>query len=328
MMRCTRLFAVLIVCVGVLVFWSTGSGEALAQQSSVEKDKSASEQAPTGSAICTRCHDQDDPYAVLAIAKTRHGVKADRRTPTCQGCHGESDDHVKKNPGEGKKRAAPDVSFGPSNRSPVPRQGEACLACHRGGKVLHWSGSPHESRDVACANCHQIHTGRDPVLTKATQPEVCFTCHKTQRADIHKTSHHPLKEGKMGCSDCHNPHGSPAPTMLVKNTVTETCFTCHAEKRGPFLWEHPAVNEDCTNCHTPHGSNNKTLLKARPPFLCQSCHATNNHAGTAFSGRQLAPALGGTTPPGPSGFLLGKSCLDCHSQIHGSNHPSGVKFQR
>jgi hypothetical protein len=26
--------------------------------------------------------------------------------------------------------------------------------------------------------------------------------------------------------------------------------------------------------------------------------------------------------------LLAKSCLNCHSQVHGSNHPSGVKFMR
>jgi hypothetical protein len=27
-------------------------------------------------------------------------------------------------------------------------------------------------------------------------------------------------------------------------------------------------------------------------------------------------------------LLLGGSCLNCHSQIHGSNHPSGAGFAR
>jgi len=31
---------------------------------------------------------------------------------------------------------------------------------------------------------------------------------------------------------------------------------------------------------------------------------------------------------GGSAFLLAGSCLNCHSQIHGSNHPSGVKLMR
>ena len=30
----------------------------------------------------------------------------------------------------------------------------------------------------------------------------------------------------------------------------------------------------------------------------------------------------------PSRFLLGQSCLNCHSQVHGSNHPSGSKLMR
>ena len=49
------------------------------------------------------------------------------------------------------------------------------------------------------------------VLNKVTQPEVCFACHKTQRAQIHQISTHPILAGKMACSDCHNPHGSTGP---------------------------------------------------------------------------------------------------------------------
>ncbi len=281
--------------------------------------------ALTGDAACTRCHDYNDPYDVLAISQSRHGVKGDRRTPGCQGCHGESIEHIRQESGAGNRRAAPTISYGPSNRSPAERQDEACLACHRGGSVLHWSGSPHQIRDVPCSNCHQIHAAQDRALAKRTQPEVCFNCHKNQRADVHKFSRHPLREGKMGCSDCHNPHGSTAVRMMQKPGITETCFTCHAEKRGPFLWEHPAVNEDCTNCHTPHGSNNRSLLKVRPPFLCQQCHSTTNHSNVAFSGLNVAPGLGGSAA---SVFMVGKSCLNCHSSIHGSNHPAGVKFQR
>ena len=31
--------------------------------------------------VCTRCHDENDNKAVLSIYQTRHGVKADARTP-------------------------------------------------------------------------------------------------------------------------------------------------------------------------------------------------------------------------------------------------------
>ena len=36
--------------------------------------------------------------------------------------------------------------------------------------------------------------------------------------------------------------------------------------------------------------------------------------------------LGGTA--GGSVFLLAGGCTNCHSQVHGSNHPSGAKLMR
>ena len=70
---------------------------------------------------------------------------------------------------------------------------------------------------------------RDAVLAKSTEPEVCYACHKQQRADAHKTSSHPVGYGRMTCSDCHNPHGSTNPAMLVKATLNLTFTSCDAE---------------------------------------------------------------------------------------------------
>jgi DmsE family decaheme c-type cytochrome len=165
------------------------------------------------------------------------------------------------------------------------------------------------------------------VRDKKTQPEVCFTCHKEQRGDSHKISHHPIGEGKVVCSDCHNPHGSAGPKLLKKNTVTETCYTCHAEKRGPLLWEHQPVAEDCTNCHTPHGSNIAPLLKSRPPFLCDECH-DGPHASVTPVGRNAAGTQGGLTTTLPSESYTGRACMNCHSMVHGSNSPAGAFLHR
>ena len=118
------------------------------------------------------------------------------------------------------------------------------------------------------------------------------------------------------------PDGSTAPAQLVRNTVNETCTSCHAEYRGPFLWEHQPVAEDCTNCHNPHGSVQPALLKLRPPFLCQTCHEGAGHPSMVNTPQGLA---GGGAP---SAFLLAGGCINCHSQIHGSNHPSGRAFMR
>jgi DmsE family decaheme c-type cytochrome len=281
-------------------------------------------------AKCTKCHDESWPKPILSIYQTRHGVKADGRTPGCQSCHGASDSHLK-NPG-----SSPDVVFSANskNASSAQDRNAVCLTCHEAGKRTHWDGSKHQSENLACTNCHAVHTPNDKVLSKATQPEVCFACHKTERAQTHRISTHPLAAGKMGCSSCHNPHGSTGPKLLVKDSVNDTCYTCHAEKRGPFLFEHSPVVDDCTNCHTPHGSTTAPLLKARSPYLCQECHS-GDHGNQVNSAANLqsgnVTTVNGINPPANAAAraqLGARACLNCHVQIHGSNSPAGAKFQR
>ena len=278
-------------------------------------------------AVCTRCHDETETQPILSIYQTKHGVRGDPATPTCQSCHGESEKHLHGDPSV-KGRASPDFVFkkGTYPASDDRARSDRCLACHNDAQHNNWEGSQHQNNNVACNDCHKVHRPADPVLSKQTQTEVCFTCHKEQRADSHKVSTHPIDAGKVVCSDCHNPHGSTGPKLLKKNTVTETCFQCHAEKRGPFLFEHQPATEDCTNCHTPHGSNITPLLKSRPPFLCQECH-DGTHASPTPAGPNAAGKQGGLTIA-PSKNLVGRACINCHSQVHGSNSPTGGYLQR
>lgn len=125
----------------------------------------------------------------------------------------------------------------------------------------------------------------------------------------------------MGCSDCHNPHGSIGPKLMKRDSVNETCYTCHMEKRGPFVHEHEPVGEDCSICHNPHGTTAESMLKARPPYLCQSCHTPHS---------PVQPSLTGQTTPSPNSLgwwngaaiTQGRGCVNCHTEIHGSNNPS------
>jgi len=289
--------------------------------------------AERGAATCIKCHDQDpvtaDGVQVDDILKTPHGMKGDERTPfgqdkqDCETCHGPSSEHVHSKPAPGEKRHSPAIVFSGPNASPIEKRNEICIGCHENGLRMNWQGSQHQNSDLACVSCHTVHAKKDPVLVKQTQPEKCFTCHAEQRALSFQFSHHPIREGKVVCSDCHNPHGSPGPTLLKEVRVTDLCYTCHADKRGPLLWEHQPVREDCTNCHNPHGSVNPRLLKEKVPFLCLDCHAaTNDMGGVGVSTRSVTPHSG-------SLYLYGdRSCLNCHSQIHGSNSPSGSTFFR
>jgi len=310
----------------VLLAWV--SANACGQEAPAQIDRGLK-----GDAICTRCHDETEAKPVLSIYKTPHGVKADERTPGCQSCHGPSEAHVK-NPKGSSTRPLVDVDYGPRTAAAAHAQADTCLKCHVGGQRAHWAGSEHERRDVPCTACHLIHAAHDRVMNSITQQETCFACHKTQRAQTHRISTHPLAAGEMACSDCHNPHGSAGPVLMVKNSVNETCYTCHAERRGPFLWSHQPVDEDCTTCHTPHGSNNSALLKARTPWLCQECH-TADHSGPINSGANLpggnATTVNGTLPlanQNPRSQTNARNCLSCHAMVHGSNHPAGARFSR
>jgi predicted CXXCH cytochrome family protein len=251
-----------------------------------------------GDAKCTSCHDETDEPKLLHIGKTKHGTVADGRTPSCSNCHGDSDLHTN-NPAKLKERPPTDRNFSKTSKTSAEDKSAACTTCHQGGKHMNWNTSAHATRDVSCTSCHQIHTGKDKVRDKRTQPEVCYTC-----------------------SDCHNAHGSAGPKMLVKDTTNATCFTCHAEKRGPFVHNHQPVVEDCGNCHNPHGTSAEAMLKARQPFLCQQCHADAAHPGNVPAVRSNMPnAVSSNIGPG---YAQGRGCSNCHTNIHGSNSPSNA----
>jgi len=282
--------------------------------------------AARGADSCMRCHDKGSPMNIL---RTAHAVKGDARTPFaqhyCESCHGASPEHMSSPNGNNGKRSLPAVVFKGENKSSPEVINKVCMGCHENGLRMNWKGSQHQSNDIACVDCHTLHTTSDPMLTKQAQPDTCFKCHSEQRSDSYQFSHHPIREGKVVCSDCHNPHGSAGPKLLKEVRVTEVCYNCHTEKRGPFLWEHQPVREDCTNCHTPHGSQNARLLKEKMPFLCYDCHTAikGDDMGSYPVGRNQMPSHGTFQ------YLSGaRACINCHSQIHGSNSPVGASFMR
>lgn len=276
-----------------------------------------------GADSCFACHDEDQ--AVLALFRGRHAIPSDAHGPfgrgqlQCEACHGPGAEHSKR-VRRGKERPTT-YAFGAEGSAPVERDNAHCLSCHAADAGAPWHGGAHEANDVGCADCHQSHLPRDPVLYPATQAQVCTTCHTAQKIQISKHFNHPVAVGKMACSDCHNPHGATEVNDLTRPTANETCYECHAEKRGPFLWEHAPVAEDCNSCHLPHGSNHPGMLTRRAPLLCQSCHSQAGHPSIAQTVEGLPEGM-------PSQFLLGESCMNCHSQVHGSNHPSGSKLMR
>ena len=308
-----------IAIVGVCLFGLLGSAWGAAPE-------------PTGAAFCVTCHDDED---LPDMRQSAHAFSTDKRAPDCISCHGASNTHAHKPVGVAE-RAKPDIRFGKkSSMAPVDRS-RACQSCHdKDAKRALWSGSQHQAADVGCDSCHKVHANRDKALNKPAQAEQCYACHKEQRSQQNRPSHHPIQEGKMTCSDCHNVHGSAGPKLAKRDTFADTCYTCHAEKRGPFVHPHEPVAEDCANCHSAHGSTVAGMLKARAPLLCQQCHTPHVAGGVGALGGQSgvfgrapgqsAPLITNTTNgKNVVNLWQGRSCMNCHTQVHGSNNPSAT----
>jgi DmsE family decaheme c-type cytochrome len=265
-----------------------------------------------GEDTCLTCHeDMTKGYRGSAHARVQ-----DARSPAanrgCESCHGPGRAHVDGGGDKSKILQLKTMS--------VADQNAACITCHNRTSHAEWEGSKHESRNLSCLTCHSIHEPKSEKahLKTEKQIETCVQCHRTEVNKVHRSAHMPVREGKLECTTCHNPHGSQNVKMLkAGNSIAESCASCHSEKRGPFLWEHNVVRESCVTCHDPHGSNNDRMLVAKAPMLCQRCHIHSRHPATIYDNTQLNVSK--------SNRVVGRSCVNCHQMIHGSNHPTSGK---
>ena len=335
-----RFFLISLIMAWALVRPSPAFGQAATGSADAPKP------GYVGIATCTNeaCHTKQaqayltGPHGRKSSDRTSEGRM--NRTPAaadeCESCHGPGQAHMD-NPDATENE--PSIA-----KMPAREANAVCLRCHEKGDQANFVESMHARRNVACISCHSMHSWESTkaLLKTRSDADTCFTCHKSERAKSLRTSHHPVREGKMGCASCHNPHDGSRPKALRAESVNELCYTCHTEKRGPFLYEHAAVREDCLSCHEPHGSNHQRMLVSKPGFLCQQCHysghgLTGDFANTQVGGRPIAAAspAGAKSPTGAtvvqttlSPRQMERSCPNCHYALHGSNSPSGQFFVR
>jgi predicted CXXCH cytochrome family protein len=210
----------------------------------------------------------------------------------------------------------------------------ACAECHTEVNK-HFTTATHarlmangsNAQNIGCESCHgpgSLHSesggARGTIINPDRNPEVCFSCHLEMKGRFDLPNHHPIGDGKMSCSDCHDPHKGQAtpggPFTMASDQ--DTCTKCHIAQRGPFVFEHEAVREGCTACHDPHGTVNDKMLTQRSANLCLKCHFQ----------QQTAPGqiwIGGRDH---SSFLSRGTCWSagCHEAVHGSHISSSLRF--
>ena len=276
-----------------------------------------------GSQVCRTCHsDIAAPFYRNPHYKSIASGKAAPQDTGCESCHGPGQDHV--NAGGGS-----DTIPNAFSKLQPQKVLDTCLRCH--SQTISRSNirrSSHTQDDVVCTNCHSIHRSQTPkFLLARKQTDLCYGCHSNVRAQFSMPFKHRVNEGFMQCTDCHNPHGASTPTWragarprMVEQVQgnEEACLKCHIDKRGPYVFEHPAVRVDgCETCHNPHGSMNAKLLKRPVIFtVCLECH---NGAGTFGTRTNGVTQLSNTHNLADPRF---QNCTTCHVRIHGSNADS------
>lgn len=244
----------------------------------------------------------------------------------CEGCHGGAAAHIEANGGKATIPRAFSLMS-------AERVLDACLTCHsKDFSRANIRRSQHTLANIVCTNCHSVHKSTTPkFLLAKRQIDMCGGCHRNVRAQFSMPFKHRVNEGFMQCSDCHNPHGTFAPTWrssqrprMVNQALgnEEACLKCHTDKRGPFTFEHPPVRvEGCESCHNPHGSMNPRLLKRPVTFtMCLECHSGAGNFGRQGDGIQIQSATHNMSDP------RYQNCTTCHVRIHGSN--SDPRFLR
>jgi predicted CXXCH cytochrome family protein len=211
---------------------------------------------------------------------------------------------------------------------------ETCSQCHQeivrdfktAAHARLMAEGPH-AVNVGCESCHgpgSIHNqsggAARTILNPDRSPQTCFQCHLDMQGRFHLPHHHPVIEGKMSCTDCHDPHKGSAikggGTQLASEN--DTCLRCHTAQRGPFVYEHEASREGCRTCHEPHGSIHPRMLTERNATLCLKCHfQQQTTAGQILIGGRDHASL-----------LSRGTCWSagCHEAVHGSHVNTSLRF--
>lgn len=186
---------------------------------------------------------------------------------------------------------------------------ELCGKCHP--LVLEKKQNEHSrhealNSEASCMKCHLSHGSMTKYNLKASEKNLCLSCHNKDKRSYNKTvlsidtklkresrHHGPIDEGK--CRDCHLPHASDYVKLLrygfpqgiyndFKQENYELCFMCHdagifqdeltvtatgfrdVERNLHYLHVNRPKGRSCMLCHDPHSSKNAHFIRDKGGF--------------------------------------------------------------
>ncbi|MGH7585108.1 MAG: cytochrome c3 family protein [Gemmatimonadales bacterium] len=264
---------------------------------------------------CTSCHavsengnPTDAPAGYSAVAdEAYHDVQ-------CENCHSPGFDHVQV----------------PDNRDSWPIARADVTIDPGTGRVL--------DTDASCASCHGVShgprslagdwlaSGHADINTSPASDPGCAGCHNGKAIMLRyqgQTSNYVERDSTSGqyqflsitCTSCHDPHGSPNPSMLrlpidLPDLQTNLCMSCHNRgtepaasysngDRGPHAAQGPVLIGSGAG-YTPGGFAFDTVqaygthASGANARLCAGCHvnsfsATSGGVTVEYSGHQFLP---------------------------------------
>ncbi|MEW5806065.1 MAG: cytochrome c3 family protein [Acidobacteriota bacterium] len=141
-----------------------------------------SAEAIAGNETCATCHED----VVKKYAGTRHGKGLTHdagESVLCESCHGPGKEHAES---EGDKARIKNPK-----KMDVREGNDLCLNCHAGDEAVYWRGTTHESFNVSCTSCHELHQGwsSDNALKKHKVNDLCLACHTDVRKSLYQRLH-------------------------------------------------------------------------------------------------------------------------------------------
>jgi len=189
------------------------------------------------------------------------------------------------------------------------RTPDLCFGCHDDiqaavQEAKHGHAALNAPKD--CMNCHSPHASAEKKLLVADETKTCVNCHSKSLAPVNKPSQglkYLLQNStythggvsKLGCSGCHQPHGSANKFILagkyregVFTSINKesflVCFNCHkselllkettddatgfrdGKKNLHFVHIQGSTSRSCASCHNVHGAKNRYLIAEKVPF--------------------------------------------------------------